>query len=153
MLTHDAEPTLLEERGWIRPGASTWILRFDWPTNPLPMNGSRGKSFYGRAAKTKRVRLRSAYVAAELAQIPHLGRIEARLTQWVTTRRTRDLDNLAQLEKPLFDGLVDAGLVDDDSPELMVKPRAQILHVDDANGILRTACFTLRIEQLDTTTR
>lgn len=149
MLGDDREPTLLEERSWIRPGATTWILRFDWDKNPLPMNGSRGKTFYGRAAKTKRIRMRCAYLAAELAQIPPLGRIEAQLTQWIAIRRTRDLDNFGQLEKPIYDGLVDAGVVDDDKPELMLKPRTQIRHVSNSGGILHLPCFTLRIAQLD----
>jgi len=149
MLDTNREPTLLELREWVRPGPTTWILRFDWDKNPLPMNGSRGKSFYGRAAKTKRVRIRSAYVAGQLAEIPPLGRVEVQLTQWVSIRRTRDLDNFAQLEKPIYDGLVDAGIVDDDAPELMDKRRPTIVHVDDSEGLVRAACFTLRIAQLD----
>ncbi|WP_367147190.1 hypothetical protein AB0870_08210 [Microbacterium proteolyticum] len=57
------------------------------------------------------------------------------------------LDGL--LEKPLFDGLVRAGVVEDDSPEFMTKPRAQIVHVRDSEGLVRGACFVLRVCQLD----
>lgn len=149
MLIADNEPTLLEQRGWIHPGATTWILRFDWAKNPMPMNGSRGASWRGHAGKTARIRTRAVYLAEQLAQIPPLGRIEVQLTQWIKLRRTRDLDNFGLLEKPLFDALVKARIVEDDRPELMVKPRAQIRHVDDSEGILHQPCFTLRIAQLD----
>ncbi len=148
MLDDNREATLLEVRGWLRPGPTTWLLRFDWDKNPLPMNGSRG-SWRGSASKTKRIRIRSEYVAGQLAQIPPLGRIEVQLTQWVVLRRTRDLDNFGLLEKPLYDGLTSAGVVEDDRPELMVKHRPEIRHVSDSEGILRGACFTLRIAQLD----
>lgn len=148
MLGDDREATLLEVRGWLKPGPNTWLLRFDHATNPLPMNGSKG-NWRGKAATTKRIRTRCEYVAAQLAQIPSLGRVEAQLTHYVETRRTRDLDNYGLLEKPLFDGLVRAGVVDDDAPELMVKPRAQIVHVHDSEGLIRRACFVLRVTQLD----
>lgn len=38
------------------------------------------------------------------------------------TRRTRDSDNLWPTLKPLCDGLVDYGLVKDDTPDMMAKP-------------------------------
>ncbi|MFF8187703.1 hypothetical protein ACF044_10645 [Microbacterium sp. NPDC016588] len=148
MLIDDTEPTLLEVRNWIQPGPSTWLLRFDWSKNPLSMNGSRG-NFRGKAAITKRVRIRAEYVAGELAEIPPLGRIEAQLTHYVDIARTRDTDNYGLLEKPLFDGLVRAGVVEDDSPEFMTKPRAHIVHVRDSEGLVRGACFVLRVCQLD----
>ncbi|WZH36268.1 MAG: hypothetical protein PIR02_16090 [Microbacterium enclense] len=147
MLDPNREPTLLEIREWIRPGDTTWILRFDWDKNPMPMNGSRGRSWKVHAGKTNRIRVRAASIAS-LAQIPPLGRIEVQLTQWVTLRRTRDLDNFGLLEKPLYDALKIAGIVEDDKPELMTKHRPEIRHVSEAEGILHEACFTLRIAQL-----
>lgn len=149
MLADDREATLLEVRGWIQPGPTTWLLRFDYAKNPLPMNGSKG-NWRGKAATTRRIRIRAEYIAAQLAQIPPLGRIEAQLTHYVATTRTRDTDNYGLLEKPLFDGLVRAGVVEDDNPELMLKPRAQIVHVRDSHGLIRDACFVLRVSQLDT---
>lgn len=146
-MLENREATLLEVRAWIKPGPTTWLLRFDWDKNPLPMNGSKG-NWRGRAAETRRVRTRCEYVAVQLAQIPALGRVEVQLTHWVTTKRTRDLDNYGLLEKPLYDGLVRAGVVEDDAPEFMVKPRPQIQHVHDSEGLIRGACFTLRVEQL-----
>lgn len=140
-------PTPLEISGHARPDAATWILHFRWATNPLPMNGSRGHRL-ATARKAKNVRIRSGFTA-RMADIPPLGRIRAQLTWWVSTTRTRDPDNLAQLEKPIFDGLVDAGLVTDDRPELMDKPRAVIRHVDESAGLVSEPGFTLTITQLE----
>lgn len=141
-------PTTLEITGWIHPGPGTWILRFPWTTNPIPMNGSRGAHWARGAAKTRQVR-NDAFYMARYARIPALGRCQAQLTQWINTRRTRDLDNFGLLEKPLYDGLTRAGIVTDDAPELMVKPRPTIVHVNQSQGLLTRPCFTLRIERLD----
>lgn len=139
--------TDLETGGYVRPNHDTWILRFGYPTNPLPMNGSRGHRL-ATARKARKLRTESFYLARQVAHIPHLGRCAAQLTWWVATNRTRDPDNLAQLEKPLFDGLVDAGVVTDDRPELMDKPRALIRPVSTSSGLLTGPCFTLTITRL-----
>ncbi|QTV79456.1 hypothetical protein [Microbacterium sp. NIBRBAC000506063] len=136
----------LEISGHIHPTRTTWILHFSWPTNPLPMNGSRG-NWRRHARETAQVR-NHAYQLANLAAIPPLGRIRAQLTWWVTTNHVRDPDNLAQLEKPLFDALVSAGIVPDDRPAYMEKPRAVIRTVDKIHGIVTDRCFTLTITQL-----
>lgn len=142
--------TPLETTGHTHPTADTWILHFVWPTNPLPMNGSRGHRL-ATARKARWIRTTSTY-RARAAGIPPLGRIRAQLTWWVATQRTRDPDNLAQLEKPIFDGLVDAGIVTDDRPQLMDKPRATIRHITDSAGLVTEPGFTLTITQLEPVT-
>lgn len=136
----------LEVTGDAHPAADTWILHFVWPTNPLPMNGSRGHRM--TTIRTVRWIRDTSRVRARAAGIPALGRIRAQLTWWVATNRTRDPDNLAQLEKPIFDGLVDAGIVTDDRPALMDKPRATIRHVDESAGLVTEPGFTLTITRL-----
>lgn len=140
-------PTELEVSGTLHPSPGVWWLRFNWTRNPLPMNGSRGSRNHA-IRKTRQLR-NQAFDAAKYAEIPALGRCEVQLTQWVTSIRTRDLDNFGLLEKPLYDGLTRAGIVADDAPEFMVKPRPTILHVRESAGLLTAACFTLRIQQLD----
>lgn len=147
-MTAAIAPTPLEVSGAIHPDPDTWVLRFAYTTNPLPMNGSRGKSFYGKAATGKAIRLQAKYSAKALAEIPPLGRCRAQLTWWVKDARTRDADNLAEFEKRLFDGLVDAGVVADDKPALMEKPRGEIRHLRDAAGLVTAPCFTLTITRL-----
>lgn len=139
--------TDLEVASHIHPDEDTWILRFGWTTNPLPLNGSRGGwRAHSRAAKNVR---EAALYTARFAKIPPLGRCTAQLTWWVDTIRVRDVDNLADLEKRLFDALVLAGVVDDDRPELMDKPRAVIRPVADSNGLVTAACFTLTVTRLE----
>jgi hypothetical protein len=83
------------------------------------------------------------------AKVPALGRCRAQLTWWVGLNRVRDPDNLARLEKRLFDAIVLAGVVDDDRPELMDKPRAVIRRVADAGGLVSRPGFTLTITRQD----
>lgn len=141
--------TRLEVAGHAHPEPDVWILYFNWEKNPLPMNGtgSRGAHWAKTARQTRWVRTRSEYIA-RLAKIPPLGRCRVLLTWWVALDRVRDPDNLGQLEKRLFDGLVDAGVVVDDKPELMTKDRAVIRKVADSEGIVTEPCFTLRIERI-----
>ena len=141
--------TELEISGWAHLPPDTWILHFVWPKNPLPMNGSRGHRL-ATARKARWVRTTSTF-RARAAGIPPLGRIRAQLIWWVATNRTRDPDNLAQLEKPIFDGLVDAGIVTDDRPEFMDKPRAVIRHLDQSAGLVTEPSFTLTITHLEET--
>lgn len=77
-----------------------------------------------------------------------MGRCEATLVWWVADRRKRDVDNLALLEKPMFDGLVMAQLVPDDTPEFMLKPRAEIHQVADSSGLVTRPGFTLTIRRV-----
>lgn len=138
--------TPLEVKSIAHPDEDTWTLRFAWPRNPLPMNGAKG-NLYGRARTVRQVRELAGYLA-KIARIPPLGYCRVQLTWWVASTRTRDVDNLAALEKPIFDGLVDAGIVPDDNPRYMDKPRGIIRHIDDSNGALTRPCFTLTITRI-----
>lgn len=113
-----------------------WTLEYFMEKNPLPANGSRGQSAGARQARSRWVKtIRNRTIAkVEEAGIPPLELCQVRLTWFVTTKRTRDVDNLAALEKPMFDGLVRAGVVADDKPELMRKHRAEIIHVTTAEA-------------------
>lgn len=138
--------TNLEVYCFAHPDPDTWIVYFPWPTNPLPLNGSHGHpKAYARKARGIRDH---GFSLINHARIPVLGRCRAQLTWWVTTTRVRDVDNLADLEKRLFDGLVLAGVVVDDRPELMEKPRAVIRPVSESDGMLTGAGFTLTVTRL-----
>lgn len=58
---------------------------------------------------------------ARATHIPELGRCRVRLTWFVNTRYRRDADNIVSTLKAACDGLVDAGIVPDDTPGLMAK--------------------------------
>ena len=53
--------------------------------------------------------------AARKAQLPTLGRVAVTLAMTPADRRRRDPDGLAGALKPALDGLVDAGVIADDS--------------------------------------
>lgn len=140
--------TDLEARRVAHPQPDVWILHFHWGTNPLPMNGPKA-NWRAKAAMTRHVK-DIAMTLAIVAKIPELAKVEAQLTWWVAAmNRRRDVDNLGQLEKPIFDGLVVAGVVADDTPDLMVKPRAVIRPVADSAGLVSEPCFTLTVRALE----
>lgn len=133
----------LELYGTAHPDATTWILHFGYPKNPVPMNGSQGHP-RANARKVKQIRTRCGYLALS-AHIPALGRCTAQVTQWVAVNRVRDTDNLARLEKAMFDGLVDARVVRDDRPEYMDKIRPVIRRISESDGLVTAPCFTLTV--------
>lgn len=138
--------TDLEVSGRSHPDRDTWILYFPWTSNPIPANGPKAnwRARHRAVASAKDHALRLALAA----RIPEMAKVEAQLTWWYTINRRRDVDNLAGLEKPLFDALVTAGVIRDDTPDLMVKPRGEIRHVRDSGGLVTAAGFTLRVRRL-----
>lgn len=138
--------TELEERGRVQLTPDVWVLHFAYPSNPIPMNGPKAnwRARVGVTARIKGEALRRALAA----RMPEMGKCRAQLTWWVNTNRKRDVDNLALFEKPLFDALVMAGIVRDDTPDLMDKPRPRIRHVDESAGLVSKPGFTLHITRL-----
>lgn len=53
----------------------------------------------------------------------------------VYTKHRRDADNTVPTLKALCDGLVDAGVVPDDTPEYMTKTMPEIRHVTDKGDV------------------
>jgi crossover junction endodeoxyribonuclease RusA len=104
-----------------------WTIRLPWPTPPLSLN-DRGHW----AARHRRVReVRRVAAALVRAQhIPRLDRCEVTLHYVPRDGRTRDTDNLVATLKPIADGIVDAGVVKDDSPAFMAKPEPVIEEPD-----------------------
>jgi crossover junction endodeoxyribonuclease RusA len=94
--------------------ADTWTIRFDYTKPPLSLNDRGG--WRGRARTIKTVRQDAAW-RATAARIPHCQQIHVQLTYVPRDARRRDPENLIATQKAIIDGLVTAGLVDDDSPE------------------------------------
>ncbi|WP_345750086.1 hypothetical protein [Microbacterium rhizophilus] len=139
----------LEVRGWAHQEPRTWLFHFAWPTNPLPMNGGRGQGWRRHARQASMVK-NHAYQLITLAKLPELYRVTAQLTWWVPDYRVRDPDNLGDLEKRLFDAIVKAGVVVDDRPQFMDKPRGLIRHLSDADGLVTRPGFVLSVTQTTT---
>lgn len=106
---------------------STWSLEFRDLQAP-PLTSNQRMHWGKRAGLTKGVRFRAATEARHQG-IPPLGACEVRLIWHVTTLHRRDADNVVPTLKALCDGLVDAGIVTDDTPDLMVKHMPHINYV------------------------
>jgi hypothetical protein len=102
-------------------GPEFYILEFDYRRPPLTAN--QRLHWRERADRTAGVRTSARYLAR---RIPFLGRCEVALVWVVTDRRRRDADNIVPTLKAMCDGLVDAGVVSDDTPDLMVKRMPEI---------------------------
>lgn len=92
----------------------SWTLRLPFVKPPLSLNSRMHPM--AKAKITKRIRLAAA-VLARHEHIPALPAIHVTLTYTPRDKRGRDRDNLVATLKPLIDGLVDAGIVPDDTPQ------------------------------------
>lgn len=95
-----------------------WQLTLPWTKPPLSLNDRMTWQVKSTWAKTLR---RTAWALAKQAKLPPLGACDVVLVYVPRDRRRRDEDNLVATLKPLADGLVDAGVVADDTPDLMGK--------------------------------
>ncbi|MEV5538494.1 hypothetical protein AB0L13_16685 [Saccharopolyspora shandongensis] len=109
--------------------------RLALPFERPPLTANQRMHWAPKAEITKNVRHTAATLARN-AKIPALGRCSVHLVWTVTNRRRRDADNLAPTLKACADGLVDAGIVTDDVPELMTKHMPEIVLGDRAGLVL-----------------
>jgi crossover junction endodeoxyribonuclease RusA len=95
------------------------IHRLDLPYRlpPLSLNDRR----HWRTKARITANLRSLAAAWCEAAIQPCERVAVELHYVPVDKRRRDADNLVPILKALCDGLVDAGLVDDDTPDFMDK--------------------------------
>jgi crossover junction endodeoxyribonuclease RusA len=118
------------------PTPNRWELVLPWTKPPMSLNDRMDRWTKARWTKTLR---QTAWALAKQAKIPPLHEgCQVGLVYQPPDRRRRDEDNLFATLKPLADGLVDAGVVADDTPDLMrkecritdpVQPSKLTLHV------------------------
>ena len=116
------------------------LLRFNHTRPPVSLNDRLHHMV--KAKKVAAMRLEAA-VAAH--RIPALGRCEVTLTWFVVTKARRDDENPVPSLKAWCDGLVDAGVVEDDTSEFMVKNMPIIQWIDKKEDV---AHMELRIEKI-----
>ena len=80
-----------------------------------PWNLIRHKRIYRHACKVDSLNVRRGYETVMTFPLP--PPVQMHLTFVVTTKRRRDLDNLIASMKSGIDGIVDAGLIRDDSAD------------------------------------
>lgn len=99
-----------------------WTLELPM-TKPLSLNGR--EHYRVKAKQVAEVR-RAAHLLARAARVPACGRISVELHYAPRDRRRRDPLNLAATLKPVEDGIVDAKVVPDDTPEF-VQPTMPVI--------------------------
>ena len=119
------------------PAAFTGTIHLPIATNPLSLNARM--HWRKKATLTKQWR---TFTALAAARYPALPACDVTLTWYVTDNRRRDEDNLFGLLKPLADGLVDAGVVADDTHQYMGK-QCRIVRAPEGT---QTAYMELRVE-------
>ena len=93
------------------------VYRLDLPNMHYPsLNTRRSKLHDGGTLKQWR---EAAGWAAKEHRVPRLNRPTVRLHFYPGDNRRRDRINLALVHKAAVDGLVDAGVIADDSPEFV----------------------------------
>lgn len=91
-------------------------LTFDW-TRP-PLNANQRYHWAKKAKLSRQIRDTTAHLAKTTAPAEH---VTVQLIWIVTDKRRRDSDNTYPTFKAMCDGLVDAGIVPDDTPAYMTK--------------------------------
>jgi len=112
----------------------TWTIRLPYATPPLSLNGRM--HWAQKAEITRKLRGYVTATAGARLHVPRCQRINVTLVYVPRDGRRRDRDNLVATLKPCIDGLVDAGIVPDDSPEYVTwgppeiaKPNAKDPHL------------------------
>lgn len=97
---------------------------------PLSMNGR--EHWAKKAEITARIREEAGW-RARAARVPALARCRVEVI-WIAPDdgRRRDEDNPAPAAKAVYDGIVDVGIVADDTPKYMEKPAVRIITEADA---------------------
>jgi len=113
---------------------------FDWVKAPLSLNYRMHRM--QEAKITKEIR---ALMHASGRRIPTMDRCKVELVWWVNTKHRRDEENIVPVLKALCDGLVDAEVVTDDTPEFMVKMMPAIRYVKKSE---RVSCFEFTVSEV-----
>ena len=98
---------------------SRHIVEFGF-TKPLLTSNMRFRHWSQQADITRRIRYEAAVRVRALRLAPQ-RHVRVELHYQPRDRRRRDADNLAPTLKAMCDGVVDAGLVPDDTPNFMTK--------------------------------
>lgn len=109
-----------------------WVVDLPYKMPPLTLN--QRLHWATKARRTKDLRLLAKLSARKW---PDMEKCQVELVWFVPTRHRRDVDNLVPTLKALCDGLVDAEVVPDDTPEFMVKLMPRIEYAPGVPGSMR----------------
>lgn len=99
------------------PTIEQWNVKL--PFKRPPLNANQRLHWANRARMNAQVREAAAYLIKGV--VPPCGRVKVRLLWCVSDMRRRDPSNVMPTQKAVVDGLVDAGVVPDDTPEFVLE--------------------------------
>ncbi len=115
------------------PRPRRWLIEDD--ERPWTTNAERRWHHHKRASLVKETRGRFYWLAKE-AKLPSLRKIEVSAVPLTKSRRSmQDVGACLPAVKAAIDGLVDAGVVPDDSPEYLDKLTFYAPRVGDKEGL------------------
>lgn len=125
---------------------SQYVLKLPWPRPPLSLNDRHANAYAERRVQTKahtEVTL-VASIALNAGRAKHFDRASVELVYYPGNNTRRDADNMAATLKPVLDGLVSAGLLDDDKANHVVRTSQRVvLRQDDPYGRKDPAVFLI----------
>lgn len=105
----------------LRTDPTVFEVAIDLVDNRPPLNANDRMHWRAKAASTSAVRTTTAWRVKSLG-LPPAAHLTVQLHfETGDKRKRRDPANLCATSKPAIDGLVDAGLVPDDSPEWVME--------------------------------
>lgn len=104
--------------------AETWSLWLPYRSPPLTLNQ---RIHHMAEHRIKGDLKKAAILLARSQKIPHLRAITAELRWLKADNRRADADNIAPTLKPLLDGLVAAGVLDDDNSDHVLRASTRVL--------------------------
>lgn len=116
---------------------SEYVLEFPWTRPPLTAN--QRLHWAHKAKITAEIRDLAAWQAK---RVPPMTRCRVDLIWKVRDSRRRDVDNVVPTLKAICDGIVDAGVVPDDTPQYMDKRMPQIVRVPNGGPASITVVVT-----------
>jgi len=101
-----------------------WRLPVPYRRPPLSLNGREHWSVRNRIGKNVR---QAAWLLARHHKVPALSAVIVELVWFKGDNRRADADNMAPTLKALQDGLVQAGVVPDDSGDRVISARLSVV--------------------------
>lgn len=127
MSHRDPDGSLVLDSSSVRPVEHVgWAFHLPWAKNPVPANKPSGGSHWRSVWRATAPVRETGFQLARAARIGGQPRIRVRLDWEVTTRHTRDEDNLVPCMKALVDGIRTAGVIPDDDRRYCLRDMPEI---------------------------
>lgn len=118
-----------------------WTIRLPWPAPPITANQRNHWRKQAELVKAVRTSIHTHISLGQFTGVPWpvmADHVHVYLDYWPRDRRRRDEDNIAPTLKAAADGLVDAGVVADDTPAYMRKHMPTIHEPDGDPRVVLT---------------